>query len=121
MFQQTTLLLINYSVKSCILSEASSYGLKGVRILHEQLETFLRAKLSFYTHTVQTTDADLVGDLAQVEGDQGHGHVGPDWLGAETSHPGVQVLEQGGVDVLGADSDVPGDDVDRGQLQQRGH
>ena len=59
------------------------------------------------TDSVQAPSTELGGDTGQVQGDQGHGYIGPHWLATQAPHPTVQILQQGRVDILRTNVDIP--------------
>ena len=93
---------------------------ESVWVVHEILETFIRAELSLDTDRVQAP-RDLLGDPGQLHGDQRYGHIGPHRPSAQALHPRVQVGEEEGGDILLRDPDPSLDQVHRGELHQRGH
>ena len=59
------------------------------------------------TDSVQAPSTELGGDTGQVEGDQGHGYIGPHWLATQAPHPTVQILQQCRVNIFRTNVDIP--------------
>ena len=75
-------------------------SLESIRVVFENIETLCRAELGLDTDSAEASGRDLVGDPGEVHVDQGGDDVVPDGLPTETSHHGVQVVEELRADVL---------------------
>ena len=95
--------------------------LESIRVVFENVETLGGAELGLNADSTETPGRDLVGDPGEVHGDEGCDDVVPDRFPTQTSHHGVQVVQQLRGHVLGSHLQPPLHHRRGAELRQAGH